>query len=189
MDAKAIHGDVVKVLTDNFGLKRERCHAFVLDGCSAKMKTLDSLLMNFPNAVGVRRLLNSCGNELASEEIDRFAVHMQTFLFHSHTACAMWRELVKGSPPDPISHCWCSRFARNDLFVRNWQPVKPFVDRCTFTDEARSKAAQALRHEIGRVRPDGIHQELVWQLGFAIAVDVGITGLVQRTCWRETGFW
>ena len=56
-----------------------------------------------------------------------------------------------------------------------WPGMKTLVDKSTSTEESKSKAAQALREEMGRVRPDGIHQELVLQVGFATAVDAGIS--------------
>ena len=177
MNSTAINGEIIKVVVEEFGLKRDRCRAFMLDGCAANMKALDSLLINFHNAVGVRcfsHLLNNCGNELASQEIDKFAGHLHVLLAHSHNAKDLWRKETKVTPPKPVSHRWSSRHLRNETLVKVWPDMKTFVDKITTTEESKSKSAHALREEIARVRPDGIHQELVLQVGFATAVDAGI---------------
>ena len=179
MDFVAINGEVMKVLVDEFGPKRDRCHAFMLDRYTAKIKALDCLLINFQNAVGVRcfsHLLNNCGTELASREIDRFAGHLHVLLAHSHNAKDLWRRETKAAPPKPVSHRWSSRQLRSrTLLVQVWPGMKTLVDKSTSTEESKSKAAQALREEMDRVRPDGIQQELVLQVGFATAVDAGIS--------------
>lgn len=177
MDFKAIHGEVMKITVDEYKIDRSKCVGFMLDGCGANMKALDTLLLNFPNAVGVRcfsHLLNNCGNELSSEETDKFAGHLHVLLAHSHNARDLWLQETKVSPPKPVSHRWSSRYVRNNALVLNWQQMKTFVDKFTSTEESRSKSAAAMREELGRVRPDGVHQELILQLGFAVAVDVGI---------------
>ncbi|CAN0341927.1 unnamed protein product, partial [Ectocarpus sp. 12 AP-2014] len=177
MGFKAIHGEVMKITVDEYKIDRSKCVGFMLDGCGANMKALDTLLLNFPNAVGVRcfsHLLNNCGNELSSEETDKFAGHLHVLLAHSHNARDLWLQETKVSPPKPVSHRWSSRHVRNNALVLNWQQMKTFVDKFTSTEESRSKSAAAMREELGRVRPDGVHQELILQLGFAVAVDVGI---------------
>ncbi|CAB1102084.1 unnamed protein product [Ectocarpus sp. CCAP 1310/34] len=177
MDFKAIHGEVMKITVDEYKIDRSKCVGFMLDGCGANMKALDTLLLNFPNAVGVRcfsHLLNNCGNELSSEETDKFAGHLHVLLAHSHNARDLWLQETKVSPPKPVSHRWSSRYVRNNALVLNWQQMKTFVDKFTSTEESRSNSAAAMREELGRVRLDGVHQELILQLGFAVAVDVGI---------------
>ena len=178
MDFVAFNGEVTKVLVDEFGPKRDRCHAFMLDGYTVNIKALDCLLINFQKAVGVRcfsHLLNNCGNELASREIDRFAGHLHVLLAHSHNAKDLWRRETKAAPPKPVSHRWSSRQLRSRTLVQVWPRMKTLVDKSTSTEESKSKAAQALREEMGRVWPDGIHQELVLQVGFATALDAGIS--------------
>ena len=177
MDFVAINGEIMKVVVDEFGLKRDRCRAFMLDGCAANMKALVCLLINFRNSVGVRcfsHLLNNCGNELASQETDRFAGHLHVLLAHSHNAKDLWPRETKVAPPKPVSYRWSSRQLRNETFVKVWPGMKTFVDKTTTTEESKSKSAQVLREEIGRDRPEGIHQELVLLVGFATAVDAGI---------------
>ena len=119
-------------------------------------------------------LLNNCGNELASREIDRFAGHLLVILAHSHNAKDLWRREAKVAPPKPVSHRWSSRQLWNETLVQVWPEIKTFVDKSTSTEQSKSKAVQALRYEMGRDRPDGIHQELVLQVEIAIAVDAGI---------------
>ena len=177
MDFVAINGEVMKILVDVYKLDRNRCRTFMLDGCAANLKALESLLINFRNAVGVRcfsHLLNNCSNELASEEVDKFARHLHVLLAHSQNAKDLWVQETKVSPPKPVSHRWSSRFSRNQILLLIWQGLKLFVDKFTSTEESRSKATRSLREDLARVRPDGIHQELVLQLGFSMAVDVGI---------------
>lgn len=176
MDFLAINGEVMKILVDEYKLDRSKCVGFMLDGCAANLKALEALLMNFPNAVGVRCFshLNNCGNELDSEETDKFAGNLHTLLGHSHNAKDSWLKETGVAPPKAPSHRWSSRYVRDDVLVRNWQPMKSFINKLTSTDESKSKSVKAMRAELARVRPDGVHQELVLQLGFAVAVDVGI---------------
>ena len=177
MDFNAINGEVMKILVDEFKLDRSKCVGFMLDGCAANLKALDTLLINFPNAVGVRcfsHLLNNCGNHLDSEETDTFAGHLLNLLSHSHNAKDLWIQETGVPPPKPVSHRWSSRYVRNESFVRNWQTMKSFVDKFTTSDESKSKSAAALRTGLAHVRPDGVHQEVILQLGYAVAVDVGI---------------
>ncbi|CAM9928467.1 unnamed protein product, partial [Hapterophycus canaliculatus] len=71
----------IKILVDEYKLHRKKCVGFMLDGCAANLKALDTLLITFPNAVGVRcfsHLLNNCGNDLDSQETDKFAGHLHT---------------------------------------------------------------------------------------------------------------
>ena len=168
MDFVAINGGIMKIIVDVYKLDRDRCPGFVLDGCAANLKALDSLLINSRNAVGVRcfsHLLHNCGNELGSEEIDKFAGYLHVLLAHSQNAKDLWVQETKISPPKPISHRWSSRFTRNEFLLLISQGLKIFVDKFTLTEESRTKAAGSLRENLARVRPDGIHHELVLQLG------------------------
>ena len=120
----------------------------VLDGCAVNIKALDSLLIHFQTAVGVQcfsHLLNNCGNELASREIDRFSGHLHVILAHSHYAKGLWRRETKVAPPRPVSHRWSSRQLRNKTLVQVWPGTKTFVDKSTSTEESKSKAVQAPR--------------------------------------------
>lgn len=112
----AIHGKVMNIVVDTYKLDRKKCVGIMLDGCAANLKALDTLLINFPNAVGVRcfsHLLNNCGNELDSEETDKFAGHLHTLLSHSHNAKDLWlAETGEVAPPKPPSHRWSSRYVR-----------------------------------------------------------------------------
>jgi len=61
-------------MVDEYRLDRSKCVGIMLDGCAANLKALDALLLNIPNAVGVRclsHLYNNCGNELDPEETDK----------------------------------------------------------------------------------------------------------------------
>ena len=148
MDFVAINSKLMKVLVDEFGLKRDRCRAFMLDGCAVNIKALDSLLIHFQTAVGVQcfsHLLNNCGNELASREIDRFSGHLHVILAHSHYAKGLWRREAKVAPPKPVSHRWSSRQLRNKTLVQVRPGTKTFGDKSTSTEESKSKAVQAPR--------------------------------------------
>jgi len=82
MNYLAIHGEVMKIMVDEYRLDRSKCVGIMLDGCAANLKALDALLLNIPNAVGVRclsHLYNNCGNELDPEETDKFAGYLHTF--------------------------------------------------------------------------------------------------------------
>ncbi|CAM9630122.1 unnamed protein product, partial [Hapterophycus canaliculatus] len=113
MDYRATNGEVMNIAVDEYKLDRARCGGFMLDGCAANLKALDALLINFPKAVGVRcfsHLLNNCGNELDSEEIDNFAGHLHVLLAHSLNASELWSRETGRVKPKPASHRWSSRF-------------------------------------------------------------------------------
>ncbi|CAB1105070.1 unnamed protein product [Ectocarpus sp. CCAP 1310/34] len=178
MDFAAINGEVMKVVVDDYRLDRQKCVGFMLDGCSANLKALDTLKMNFRIATGVRCFSHLCknsGNEMNSDDTHKFAGHLHTLLSHSHNAKDLWLQETGGvAPPKPPSHRWSSRFERNDCLVRSWQQMKSFVNKFTSADESKSKSAAAMRDMLAHVRPDNIHQELVLQLEFVVAADVGI---------------
>ena len=54
------------------------------------------------------------------------------------------------------------------------QPKETFTDDFSSSDETKSVKAKFCREELARVGSDGIHQEFLLQLEFALAVDLGV---------------
>lgn len=176
MDAKDIVGEISDVVGKKFRLDEKRCRGIMLDGCSANMLALSSLLLLYRNAVGIRcfsHLLNNVGKQLDTEEWDKFAGSLHTLLSHSTNAKTLWKQIVGVPPPQPPSHRFGSTYERDNVIATNWPKVKDFVKGFVSKDETRSKTAKSMLTQLGGKQLDGVSNELSLKLSLAMAVDVG----------------
>ena len=177
MDFRAIFGEVHNILFKKFRLEETRCVGFMRDGCAANLKALDVMTAYCQNSVGIRcmsHLLNNCGDKIESRQIDKIAGALHMVLSHSANASSQWRPVTKVGPPKPPNYRWHAAQDRNMVLTVNWQGFKEFVDVFTTSDDTKYTKARFWRQGLGRIRPDGIHNEVGVQLEFALAVDIGV---------------
>ena len=176
MDAKDIVGEISAVIVKKFGLDERRCRGIMLDGCSANLLALSSLLLQYRNAVGIRcfsHLLNNIGKQLDTEEWDRFAGSLHTLLSHSTNAKTLWKQIVGVPPPQPPSHRFGSTYERDDLVATNWPKVMDFLAGFVSKDDTKSRTAKSMQRQLEGEQPDKVSNELNLKLNLAMAMDVG----------------